>query len=320
MVLRLLQNRLPIKTLVVNVPEGTEVGAPVDLTLRCDETMRLEAKANVAGQELWAQIEPAQLEPPASAGEVEALLAEAEGTSKALWGREAAVFRRELEPLATGLREVLATDPDKAAALAAKLQLLVEEFRDSSGEGLSPPMHRFEVLLDSLRRVVYRSGGAMMLGMDQAQWEERIQDISTRAQRAWDASDGSSWRRVYNELQALYETASEQEFSEKRLDDPEYLQRRLSAVNVWANRLERELVDFIASNNPEVRALQIAERDRLLLTLKEKVIAPVSKLDINKTPPATLRRTLDQARAELERVEIGAERLPQLGLVTERGG
>lgn len=319
-VLRLLQNRLPIKTLVVTVPEGTEVGAPVDLTLRCDETMRLEAKANVAGQELWAQIEPAQLNPPASAGEVEALLAEAEGTGKSLWGREAAAFRRELEPLATGLREVLSTDPDKAAALAAKLQLLVEEFRDSTGEGLSPPMHRFEVLLDSLRRVVYRSGGNMMLGMDQAQWEERIKDIADRAHRAWDASDAASWRRIYNELQALYETASEQEFAEKRLDDPAYLQRRLNAVNSWGNRLERELLDFVPSNNPEVRVLQTAERDRLLLSLKEKVVGPVSKLDLQSTPPSTLRRTLDQARAELERIEIGAERLPQLGLVTERGG
>ncbi|HJL30645.1 MAG TPA: Hsp70 family protein, partial [Polyangiaceae bacterium LLY-WYZ-15_(1-7)] len=265
-VLRLLQNRLPIKTLVVTVPEGTEVGTPVDLALSCDETMRLEAKAVVAGQELWAQIEPAQLEAPKSAAAVEALLAEAEDVARGLWGREASFYRRELEPLATGLREVLSTDPDKAAALAARLQLLVEEFRDGSGEGLSPPMHRFEGILDALRRVVYRAGGTM-LGMDQEAWEARIEDLQQRASAAWDAGDAAAWRRLYNETQALYETASEQEFASKRLDDPAYLQRRMMNVVAWSNHVERALRDFVPSTTEEVRALQSAERDRLLATL-----------------------------------------------------
>jgi molecular chaperone DnaK len=53
-VLRLLQNRLPIKTLMVTVDAEVPVGTPVELALRCDEAMRLEARATVAGQELWA--------------------------------------------------------------------------------------------------------------------------------------------------------------------------------------------------------------------------------------------------------------------------
>ena len=53
--------------------------------------------------------------------------------------------------------------------------------------------------------------------------ERRIDRLSRRGQEAWDTSDGSEWRRTYNEAQALYETASEQEFASRAVDDPEHL-------------------------------------------------------------------------------------------------
>ena len=314
-VLRLLQNRLPIKTLVVTVPEGTEVGTPVDLELACDESMRLEAKAKVAGQELWAQIEPAKLMPPESTQALDRLLEDADRVAKQLWGREGNAFRRELDPLSTSLREAVATDPAKAAALAARLQLLVEEFRDGTGEGLSPPMHRFEDLLDRIRRVVYRSGGGM-LGMDLPTWEERIDRLSRRGQEAWEGSDAPEWRRTYNEAQALYETASEQEFASRAVDDPEALARRHGNVVVWASLLESKLRDFVPSAADEVRQLQTAERDRLLATLQEKVRRPLEGTE--GVAPVQLRRLLDQLGSEMERLELAFERLPQIGLVAER--
>ncbi len=316
-VLRILQNRLPIKTLVLSV-DDVAIGTPVDLELRCDDAMRLEAMAVVAGQELWAEIEPAQLEVPESAEAVEALIGEAETIGRGLWGREASAYRRGLEPLTTGLREVLTTDPAKAAALAARLHQLVEEFRDGSGEGLSPPMHRFEGLLDRLRRVVYRAEGPM-LGMDTAGWEERIVDVEERGQRAWDEGDASRWKRVYNEAQALAETASEQEFASKSLDDPQLLQRRLMTISIWGRNVEQLLQDFVPSNAEEVRDLQLAERDRLLGALREHVTGPIERLE-GEMQPAALRRTLDRASAELERIEHALGRLPRIGLVTERGG
>jgi molecular chaperone DnaK len=314
-VLRLLQNRLPIKTLVVTVPEGTEVGTPVDLELSCDESMRLEAKAKVAGQELWAQIEAAKLTPPESSQALDRLLEDADRVGKQLWGREGNAFRRELDPLSTSLREAVATDPAKAAALAARLQLLVEEFRDGSGEGLSPPMHRFEDLLDRIRRVVYRSGGGM-LGMDLPAWEERIEKLTRRGQEAWDTSDAPEWRRTYNEAQALYETASEQEFASRAVDDPEALARRHANVVVWASLLESKLRDFVPSAADEVRQLQTAERDRLLATLHEKVRRPLEGTE--GLAPVQMRRLLDQLGSEMERLELAFERLPQIGLVAER--
>ncbi len=318
-VLRLLQNRLPVRTLVINVPSELDVGASVDLTLTCDEAMRLEARAVVADQELWAQIEPARLEPPPSADEVDKLLADAEEVSRKLWGREATRFTRDFAPIAASLREVVATDPDKAAALASKLRLLVDDFRGGSGDVLTPPMHRFKLTLDSLRRVVYRSAEDKMVGMTRAEWEERIATLDHRGQAAWDRGDANEWQRVYNETQALLETATEREFAGRSVNDPEQLKRRLSNIIYWYDRLAAALTDFEVSTNTEVGALQEAERARLLSILGERVGKPLDSLPADGSA-SDLRRVLDQARAELERTEIALERLPQIGVVSERGG
>ncbi|MEM9877282.1 MAG: Hsp70 family protein, partial [Myxococcota bacterium] len=77
-VLRLLQGRMPIKTLMLEVPADLAVGSEVKLSIRCDEAMRLEARAEVGGQELWATLEPPT--PPRfdPKGDVEGLLEQAE--------------------------------------------------------------------------------------------------------------------------------------------------------------------------------------------------------------------------------------------------
>ncbi len=315
-VLRLRQNRLPIKTLMIGVDTELPIGTPVELTLRCDDAMRLEAKAVVAGQELWANIEPA---PAKSRGmeEVEALLARAEGTASELWGHDAHYYRRELEPLVTGLREVIATDPDKLAALCAKLEQLLESFAGEA-EGLSPPMHRFEGVLDALRRTVYRASGAL-LGMDHAAWEERIGELTQRGVAAWEESDAGAWRRVYNEAQALLETAGEQEFSKLKLDDPAYITQRLIGAMAYAKRVEHGLSDFVPSAAEEVRGMQIEERDRLLASLEHKVTTPLSRLTGEGVDAQEIRRQLDRIVTELERIDVALEKLPSMGLVTERG-
>jgi len=317
-VLRLLQNRLPIKTLMVSVAEDVAVGTPVELTLRCDDAMRIEAKATVAGQELWANIEPAP-EKARGAAEIDALLTRAEGAATSLWGHDAHYYRREVEPLVTGIREVVGTDPDKLAALCAKLEQLLEHF-EGEGEGMSPPMHRFEGVMDALRRTVYRAEG-LLLGMDKGAWEERIEDLTSRGLDAWEHSDAGGWRRVYNEAQALHETASEQEFSRLKLDDPAYITQRMVGAMAYAKRVEHGLADFVPSASSEVKDIQIAERDRLLGTLKEKVSEPLRALGGDEPVGAQeARRRLDQIVSELDRIDAALEKLPSLGLVTERGG
>jgi len=316
-VLRLMQNRLPIKTLMVTVDDDVPVGTPVELTLKCDEAMRLEARAVVAGQELWANIEPAPQATPGIA-DVERLLARAEAAQSELWGHDAHHYRREVEPLVTGIREVLAIDPDKLAALCAKLENLLDAYAGEEGS-MSPPMQRFEAVLDVLRRTVYRAEGAM-LGMTQVEWEDKIGDLMQRGVEAWEQADPGAWRRIYNEAQALQETASEQEFSRRKLDDPAYVNQRLISVMAYAKRVEHQLADFVPSATDEVRDLQIAERDRLLGVLRDKVGARLSSLGSeDEVSLDRARRELDDIVSDLNRIDAALEKLPSIGLVTERG-
>ena len=316
-VLRLLQNRMPIKTLLLQVPADLPVGTAVDLTLRCDEAMRLEARAVVEKQELWAQVEPPEPARFDPRGAVESLLEEADLAGRSLWGSHGEGYRREAETLITGIREVVTIDPDKLSALCVRLRLLVDEYRGDPSEGMSPPMQRFEEELNSLRRVVYRSAGTLV-GMDRVGWDTRISEIEARAMEAYAAADSAGWRRAFNEVQALYETAFQEEFAAMRLDDPAYMTRRMATVVTYANRIERELGDFVPSASDDVRAMQIAERDRLLAALAEKVTKPVAGLKIDgDNDAAAVRRMLEQVTAELERIEAALERIPSIGLVTE---
>ncbi|MGE3634933.1 MAG: hypothetical protein AB7P00_33845, partial [Sandaracinaceae bacterium] len=183
---------------------------------------------------------------------------------------------------------------------------------------LSPPMERFEAVLDALRRTVFRQETGL-LGMSHQEWEARIGDLQERGLAAYSASDAGGWRRTYNEAQALQETASEQEFSRRKLDDPAYLTQRLLGALAYAKRVEHGLSDFVPSSNEDVRMLQVQERDRLLGTLQTKVSAPLATMggeDVKSTHE--VRQKLDQILGELDRIDTALERLPSLGLVTER--
>ena len=338
-VLRLLQNRLPIKTLLLEVPQALAIGTPVDVTLKCDEAMRIEARALVAGQELWAQVEAPTLARFDPRGAVDALLEEAENAGRALWGGLGASYRREADALVAAIRELTAIDPDKVEALCQQLRILIDEVRGGPNEDLAPPMHRFEETLDALRRIVYRAQ-ATLVGMDRGGWEKTISDIEERARAAHDANDGPAWRRAFNEVQALLETAHQEEFATMRLEDPAYVSRRIANVIAWANRVETSLADIVPPASEEVRAMQAKERDRLSAWLREKVSEPLSKMEkvheggetpsdgapvaFHKTDAGTkaaaaTRQQLSSISAELERIEAAVERIPSLGLVTDRG-
>ncbi len=316
-VLRLLQNRLPIKTLLLEVPADTPIGAPVRLTLSCDDAMRLEAHAEVAGRELWARVEPAP-ESASGADEIEALLAEAERVGRQLWGRDAIYFRRDAEPLTTGLREVLGTDPGRRAVLTARLRELVERYGGAGDDAeLAPPLTRFEGVLDALRRVVFRNREGL-LGESTATWESRLAELDERAHAAWTARDAIAWRRAYNEAQALYETASTQEHAMARVDDPAQIARRALHMTAWLGELEVRLADFVPSTHDDVRARQLAERDRLTDELTRRVRPSLAALADGENDSHATRRAIDAIAADLERIDAALERLPRLGLVTDR--
>ncbi len=319
-VLRLLQGRMPIKTLMIQVPRDLPVGSLVKLSVRCDEAMRLEAKADVAGQELWATVEPPAPPKFDPKGDVEGLLEQADAVKRSLWGSRGDFFRHEVDQLTAAIREVVSTDPDKLRVLCHRLQMLVDEFKpDPTTGGLAPPLHHFEFELDALRRVVFRASAPIM-GMDRETWEARIHDVDQRAAEAYEAGDPVTWRRVNNEVQALRETATQEEFAALRIDDPAYLMRRLSSAVRRANDVERQLLDFVPSATDEVGRLQREEQARLIADLKSKVSEPLGKLEVAEGDElSAVRRQLEQISSELERIDIAIERIPSLGLVTEHG-
>jgi molecular chaperone DnaK len=317
-VLRILQNRLPIKTLVVDVPRELAVGSPVEVILRCDESMRLEAQATVGAQQIQAHIEPPQ-SPSGGTMDVDALLDQAEKARRSLWGGLGAEFAREADRLVVGIREVLHTDPDKLEALCQRLRHLVDEFHGGAAEGLVPPMQRMEDAFDVLRRVVYRSSGLLM-GMERADWEKRIDALYDKAMAAHEAADGPTWRRCFNEVQALAETAYQEEFSNLRLDDPAYIKRRTLNLGWRAQQVEQSLAEMVPSTTDEIRAMQMAEQKRIQRWLEDGVAKPLKTLGGEEAKdPSVARRSIEQIDAEIERIEAAVERLPSIGLVTDRG-
>jgi molecular chaperone DnaK len=319
-VLRILQNRLPIKTLVIEVPKELPVGSHVEILMRCDESMRLDAKATIGVQEIQAHIEPPQ-QTSAEVADVDALLEQAEKAKRALWGDLGTSFAREADRLAAGIREVVQTDPDKLQALCERLRHIVEEFHGTEGESLVPPMPRMEEAFSSLRRIVYRQPGAVM-GVTREDWDKRIDGLYDKAMAAHEAADGPTWRRVYNELQALIETAYQEEFAATRMDDPAYVGKRILGLTWRAERLEITLKELVPSAADEVKSLQKAEQARVQKWLEASVTAPLKTLreQEGKQELADARRMIDQLDTELDRVEAAVERIPSLGLVTDRGG
>ena len=318
-VLRILQNRLPIKTLVIDVPRELPVGSPVEVILGCDESMRLEAKATVGAQQIQAHIEPPQ-SPSGGTIDVEALLEQADKAKRSLWGGLGSEFGREADRLVVGIREVLHTDPDKLEALCQRLRHVVDEFHGGAAEGLVPPMQRMEDAFNVLRRVVYRSSTALM-GMDRAEWDKRIDSLYDKAMAAHEAGDGPTWRRCFNEAQALSETAYQEEFSNLRLDDPAYLKRRTLNLTWRVQRVEQSLAEMVPSTTDEIRIMQTAEQKRIGKWLEENVSKSLKTLGGDEPKDASAaRRTLEEIDSEIERIEAAVERLPSIGLVTDRGG
>ena len=321
-VLRILQNRLPIKTIAVDVPKDLAVGSPVEIVLRCDESMRLEAKATVGAQNIEAQIEPPPAE-SADVGDVESLLDRAEKAKRSLWGGLGDHFSGEADRLVVGIREVIHTDPDKLVALMERLRHLIDEFHGGVGEALVPPMARMEAAFHSLRLVAYRAQGELM-GMNKDEWDKRINALYDKALEAHQAADGPTWRRIYNEVQALCETAYQEEFSQIRMDDPAYIQRRTMNLAYRIRTIDEQLGELVPSTTEEIKVMQLAEQKRLEKWMADSVKKPFETLKEGqegekKKETTELRRMIEKIDAEIERIEAAVARLPSIGLVTDRG-
>ncbi|MFO0664615.1 MAG: Hsp70 family protein [Polyangiaceae bacterium] len=313
--LRILQNRLPIKTLVISVPTTLAVGSPVEVTISCDESMRIQATAEVGNERVSAVVEAPELLELDPEGHTDALLASAEEVSRSLWGTVLDGYRRDSERLIHLLRESLRTDPSKAKAIFGQLRDLVEEHRGRVGEDLSPPMHVFEHSLDQLRRVVYRASDGL-LGLSRADWEKKIASLETRGAKAYEDNDTGGWRRVINEAQALAESAGIEDWAKRDPFEPGYLTRRHQNACIWARELEGRLAKFAGEGGHKE-----TERARIEAWIDEQVTKPLKTITptLIREEASEVSRVLSDAASEMERIEAAIDRLPSLGLVTDRG-
>jgi len=314
-VLRLCSGLLPIQTLALEIPTDVAVGSPVSLSMRVSESMALDVRASVAGRELWSRIEEQRASATPAKEHIEFLLSAGERLREGLWGHQRTLFGWNFDPLASGLAEASSNDPDRTRALAAQLEQLLEAAGIGEEGTLSPPWEHFEGTLDAVRRVAFRS--EKVLGQDAASWEARLASLTERGREAQRALDEGAWRAVTNEAQALQETLATQASSVMDVNDPQYVRARLMSSKRHAETVVGRITTLVLSTTPELRALQANERDRITAQLETECLVPLEGID-PEANPNDVRRRLGGIGAILDRLEESLDRLPSLGLVTDK--
>ena len=81
------------------------------------------------------------------------------------------------------------------------------------------------------------------------------------------------------------------------------------------------LAEIVPSATEEIRLMQSAEQARIEKWLADNVKKPLAALKdgAGKKEASELRRSLENVDAEIDRIEAAVERLPSIGLVTDRG-
>ena len=315
-ILRLLQNRMPIRTIHLEVPTALPLGTPVDLVLRIDETMQMVAEGGVAEQVFWAQIEPPAARQERTWDDVEGTLDEADRVAERLWGNDATYFRERLSYLKAGIQEASRTDPDKMQVLVGRLEDLLEDYR-SEDHSLSPSYDRFERILNLIRRHVFQKDDSdRVLGLSPEQWTERLGEIERRGADAYAGRDQGAWSRVYSQAQAIFESLSQDEGRFARTDEGDQLARSAQSARFHVEQIKEALAILVLSENTETRKLQQQEKLAVLDALNDEVIRPLDAL--GDRPPTEAKAIMEKIHAALRQIERRLERLPAMGLVSER--
>lgn len=320
-VLPLLQDRLPLDTLMIEIDKQTKVGAPVELTITCDEAMRIEASAEVAGRQVKATVTPTESSGPVAADQVEALLAEAERSRHSFLGQEGKMIGEEVDWLVFGIREAFRIDPDKLDALCRRLRGILDEHGSVPGEGLQPALHTFEQTLARTRRTALSMEGDAA-GLSKDEWLVRIETLEKRARQAFEAADSARWTRINEELQAVYETLTIERLNIVSVSDPKYADRLAFGISVRIAELERKLGSLEVDGDAELRRLRQAELVRIATWLTSDVQPRLAAVKEKRSGGATVAdsvQELSEMDHELERIEHAIARVPQLGLSTDRG-
>lgn len=313
-ILRLLQNRMPIRTIHLEVPGDLPLHTPVDVKISVDDTLAMVAEGAIADQVFWAQIESPSAAAEKSWAEVEKVLERADQVLTGLWGGEASWMREKVEYLKAGIREAARTDPDKLQVLVSRLEDLLEDF-SSNEHQLSPTYDRFEWRLNQIRRRVFRDPTEKCLGLDADAWTVRLAELEARGGKAYERADAAAWRRAYSQAQAIVESLNQEDASYADPEDPETLRRRFRLAHSVARDLQENLAILTLSENEETRSIQQAEKLAILDALNTEVLGPLEAVDPD-VGGAAVRTALEKIHGALRKLEKRLERLPSIGLVT----
>jgi molecular chaperone DnaK len=317
-VLRLLQGRLPIKTLAFEVPATLAVGTEVLLRLKCSEAMTLEAEAIVSGARFWAQVEPADLVRFQTKEGVEKLLERGEG---ALRNRVSSELERlELNGLVLSVREALRTDPDKLESVGQRLCWLLDSLGDGDGSALSPHIDRFLDEVAFARSLVYRNDGTMF-GLSREDWESKLTALEGRGREAYYAEDAPMYKEANREAEALRRTIARAEAAQADIDSPAYIARWVESLQAYGRRVRESLGEFAVSDSAEVAAAQKSQLEVLGTTMAREFEAPLSVMRnepaVDRTGAPRARQRLADIETVADRVAQALERLGRLGVVAE---
>jgi molecular chaperone DnaK len=314
-ILRLYQSRFPIRTIHLSIPSETPVGSSVLLKVSVEESMAMVAEGEVAGQRFWAQIDPPPPREVRDWQDIESLLDETETIAANLWGGELHLFNEVTASLVAGIRETVRTDPDKLQALVARLEDVLDRYRNREKQ-LTPAWSRFESLLDNVRRAVWRDEGARKLGLKADEWVARLKQVEAAGKDAYDQGNQAGWTRAFNQVQAVWESLIQDEYRFAGAQDPAaYVQEQIANLRAHIDQLRSDVHRFVVSPQLETATLQRAELERLNAEITTRVEAELDKLQ-RETRPENLKPELDRLFETLVYLRRQFEKLPTLGLVT----
>lgn len=311
--LRLFQNRYPIRTIHLEIPPETALGAPVNLTIEIDESMAMLAQGDVDGQAFSAQIAPPPAQDLRNWAQIEELLDQTAAIRQKLWGLEQTHFAKRVDFLVAGIHETARTDPDKLQVLVRRLEAVLEDYKHRQTE-LTPAYGRYSTLLNAVKRVVYRDASARPLGRSIEEWRAHLASIEKDADAAWKARDQEAWSHTFDQVQATWESLAQDEYRFQSTRTAEYVERLYLGLARHCEELKKSVDAFTLSSDPEIENLQRREIMRLKADLEDELEEPLHAID-TQADVATVKPKLAQLAETAARLEKRVSELATLGLV-----
>lgn len=311
--LRLFQERFPIKSVHIEIAPETPLNTPVDLAIEIDETMTMLASGSIEGEAFVAKIEAPAPPELKNWPQIDALLAQAEEIHQKLWGLEKINFTRQVDPLISGIRETARTDPDKLQVLARRLEGVLEDYFSRKAK-MTPAYSRYTALLNAVKRVVYRDTSKQPLGRTIDAWHQYLEELEARAESAWAERDHNAWQHIFDQVQAVWESLAQDEYLFLSKSSPEYILRVYLGLMRQTEQMKTALDEFVVAKDEQTQNMQRREIMRLNADIEDELEDRLRALDLD-APTHELKPQLARLSEVAARMDRRLEELATLGLV-----